>query len=50
MINEEIIEDKDEWNSIIEQFQDNDIYFLKDYFIPFHIFLKVVMVRLHILL
>jgi hypothetical protein len=35
MINEEIIEDKDEWNSIIEQFQDNDIYFLKDYFIPF---------------
>jgi len=35
MLKEEIIEDKENWNSIIEQFPNNDIYFLKDYFIPF---------------
>jgi lipid II:glycine glycyltransferase (peptidoglycan interpeptide bridge formation enzyme) len=35
MLKEKIIEDKDDWNSIIKQFPNNDIYFLKDYFIPF---------------
>ncbi|MBX9954129.1 GNAT family N-acetyltransferase [Peribacillus simplex] len=36
MYKEQIIRDKETWNKIIEGFKTKDIYFINDYFTPFH--------------